>query len=97
VLNCLEGASRPAPVIGVVAGSRIDIPLHGTRTSEAANPGQGLTRVSRCIPAWQCSPFRDRLRERAILEFAGHFPHMRGGSMAKCRDGLVPLCFARAT
>ena len=33
----LLGAFRPAPVIGVVAGPRIDIPLHGKRTSEAAD------------------------------------------------------------
>jgi hypothetical protein len=43
VLNRLESGLWPASVIGVVASSRIDIPLHGSTTSEAADRGQGLT------------------------------------------------------
>jgi hypothetical protein len=43
VLNRLEGGLWPASVIGVVASSRIDIPLHDPTTSEAADQGQGLT------------------------------------------------------
>jgi len=43
VLDGLEGGLRPAPVIGVVPGPRIDIPFHDVRTSDAADEGQGLT------------------------------------------------------